>query len=196
MTETLLHTPFEVLKIRLQSKEFSHYPTTTACAWELLEKEGPLAFYRGFEAYLWRQGVWNGLFFGTISYVRARWPFSSSAGGGQKEEEEEEEDKAARRAYDFWTGLAAGSLATCVNTPLDVAKTRLSCMTTTVPWTLPLLASIAREEGFRACFKGLNARLYRASPGSGILLVVYESIVDLLTCSQSMYRKEESTAHE
>lgn len=93
-------------------------------------------------------------------------------------------------AYDFWTGLTAGSLATVANTPFDLCKTRIQCMraattagpssssssSSIIPWCIPFLASIYREEGFRACFKGLAARLYRAAPGSGILLVGYEAI--------------------
>lgn len=85
-------------------------------------------------------------------------------------------------AYDFWTGCSAGSFATLVNTPFDLAKTRLQCMRGAAsPWCLPFLLGINREEGFRACFRGLAARLYRAAPGSGILLVGYETIKSWLT---------------
>ena len=50
-----------------------------------------------------------------------------------------------------------------------------------LPWVLPFLRQLYQEEGFRACFKGLNARLYRAGPGSGVLLVAYEGIVEYLS---------------
>ena len=50
-----------------------------------------------------------------------------------------------------------------------------------VPWVLPFLRQLYLEEGLRACFKGLNARLYRAGPGSGVLLVAYEGIVKMLS---------------
>lgn len=82
--------------------------------------------------------------------------------------------------YSFWTGLMAGSCATTVNTPLDLVLTRIQCMRSTgaspIPWCFPFLLSIYREEGFQACFKGLTARLSRAAPGSGILLVTYEAV--------------------
>lgn len=124
------------------------------------------------QAYIYRQGLWNGLYFGLIGLVREAWPAPSEEGGGGR----------GRMGYDFWTGLAAGSLATIANTPLDLAKTRIQCMRATgpgpvlAPWCLPFLLSIYREEGFRACFKGLAARLYRAAPGSGVLLLGYERI--------------------
>jgi solute carrier family 25 2-oxodicarboxylate transporter 21 len=205
MTETILHTPFEVLKTRLQSREWKHCSNTYTCAQELWLKEGPGAFYRGFEAYLWRQGVWNGCFFGTIAWVRESFPFApppppplspppASTGGAMANEENAHTHNTThtqtRRMYDFWTGLTAGFLATLVNTPLDVCKTRIQCMTTythththtpIIPWCFPLLRLIYVDEGFRACFKGLDARLMRAAPGSGILLVAYQSISDLLT---------------
>lgn len=85
-------------------------------------------------------------------------------------------------AYDFATGLTAGSLATVANTPFDVAKTRIQCMQLrSSPWCLPFMVGMYREGGVRACFRGLAARLYRAAPGSGILLVGYEAIKGWLT---------------
>jgi hypothetical protein len=48
--------------------------------------------------------------------------------------------------------------------------------TGSTPWSLAVVARILKEEGLRGCFRGLNARLYRAAPGSGILLLAYEAI--------------------
>ena len=85
-------------------------------------------------------------------------------------------------AYDFVTGLTAGSLATVANNPFDVAKTRIQCMQLrSSPWCLHFIVSMYREGGVRACFRGLAARLYRAAPGSGVLLVGYEAIKGWLT---------------
>lgn len=49
MSETVLHNPFEVVKVRLQAKEFAHCKNTWDCAGEMLRLEGPRSFYRGFE---------------------------------------------------------------------------------------------------------------------------------------------------
>ena len=236
LTETLFHTPFELLKVRLQTKEFAHCPNTYACALEVWGKEGGKgreggkgggggrlrAFYQGWEAYLWRQGAWNGLFFGSIAAIREYYPPPSPplpppppppSPSSNLSSSSSSSSSNSRRAYDFATGLIAGCVATVVNTPLDVCKTRLQCMTSaagttaaagadaavacggggrggvnvntnrrvSLPWVLPFLRQLYQEEGFRACFKGLNARLYRAGPGSGVLLVAYEGIVKFLS---------------
>jgi solute carrier family 25 (mitochondrial 2-oxodicarboxylate transporter), member 21 len=134
------------------------------------------------QAYLYRQGLWNGAYFGVIGLVRETWtppapPAAAAATAAAVDQRGREGGGGGgRMMYDFSTGLTAGSLATVVNTPLDLAKTRITCMRGAVPWCLPFLLSIYREEGFRACFKGLAARLYRAAPGSGVLLVGYEWI--------------------
>jgi len=198
--------------------------------------------------------VWNGLFFGSIAAVREYYPppspsllppppFSASSNSnnssikssGSSSSSSSSSCCSSRRAYDFGTGLIAGCVATVVNTPFDVCKTRVQCMTSAagaaaagaaragadvtaagagvmaatatagagaagaaaagaggrvvvnanqkvaLPWVLPFLRQLYREEGFCACFKGLNARLYRAGPGSGVLLVAYEGIVKLLS---------------
>merc|ERR1712065_9327 len=86
--------------------------------------------------------------------------------------------------HNFFIGLTAGSFATIVNTPLDVAKTRIqhqntiqhgnSLLTFSGNSSLQILKRIFVEEGIQACFKGCAARLIRSTPGSGILLVFYE----------------------
>ena len=72
--------------------------------------------------------------------------------------------------YDFCTGLLAGSVATCANTPTDVAKSRIQAQLGHTGLgryrgTWGSLRLIYREEGVRGCYKGLAARLYRAAPG-------------------------------
>ena len=48
-TETVMHTPFEKVKIRLQAVEFSHFRNSWDCAYQILRQEGMLGFYQGFE---------------------------------------------------------------------------------------------------------------------------------------------------
>lgn len=45
-----------------------------------------------------------------------------------------------------------------------------------VPW----IQKIYAEEGFRALYKGLGARLLRLGPGGGIMIVAYDSIMGIL----------------
>lgn len=151
--------------------------------------------------------MWNGLFFGSIAAIREYYPLpppplpppasASSSSSSSSSRSSSSSSSNSRRAYDFATGLIAGIVATVFNTPFDVCKTRLQCMTSAVggggrgrvnanrrvslPWVLPFLRQLYQEEGLRACFKGLNARLYRAGPGSGLLLFAYEGIVKMLS---------------
>ncbi|TFJ80010.1 hypothetical protein NSK_008568 [Nannochloropsis salina CCMP1776] len=246
LTETLLHTPFELLKTRLQSREFQHCRDAHACAQEVWAQGGRvqggwrrlLAFYQGWEAYLWRQGVWNGVFFTSIAAIRTHAPLAlflpaSSAPTTSPRSTASVQCSlsspsscpapplklsplpspltssssfafplvflSTARVYDFVTGLLAGTVATLLNTPFDVCKTRLQCVTysrtggcggrdggASLPWVLPYLREICKKEGLRGCFRGLNARLCRAAPGSGILLVAYEGIAKLMRLEEPM----------
>ena len=45
-------------------------------------------------------------------------------------------------------------------------------------WSLPSVAKIYKDEGLRALYKGLVARLYRLAPGGGIMIVVFDIVAD------------------
>jgi solute carrier family 25 2-oxodicarboxylate transporter 21 len=47
-------------------------------------------------------------------------------------------------------------------------------------WTLPACATIVKEEGVRALYKGFLPKVLRLGPGGGILLVVFESVSDFI----------------
>ncbi|KDO17637.1 hypothetical protein SPRG_21816 [Saprolegnia parasitica CBS 223.65] len=75
-------------------------------------------------------------------------------------------------------GLVAGSLGPCLNSPMDVIKTRLMAQET-VKGVEPkyrgfvhAFGVIAREEGNAALWKGLVPRLTRMAPGQAITWTV------------------------
>ena len=159
-------TPFEVVKIRMQQRPGAGSMWGTAA--RLAAEEGPLALYTGLEAYALRQIVWNGGFFGLLGLGNAVLP--PTAGGS----------KAVR---DFLLGLAAGSTATVLNNPLDVAKSRIQAAAepgsgsgSGSRWSVGVTIQILREEGLRGVCKGLPARLYRSAPGHGLLYCAFETI--------------------
>ena len=165
-TETLLHTPFETVKTQVQGGGDSG---ALARALDVAREEGARGLYRGLEAYALRQAVWNGAFFGLIAVAqRAR-------SGGD----------ASSMLANFSVGLVSGSIATCLNNPLDVAKSRLQARpgharVYDARWSLALVTRIARAEGVSALARGLPARLYRSAPGHGVLFMAYERISTLL----------------
>lgn len=82
-------------------------------------------------------------------------------------------------------GFTAGSIASTVNIPWDVAKSRIQgyhadntprkynkCIQT--------ILLVRQEEGFKALFKGLSPKLLRLGPGGAIMMIAYEEIYKYL----------------
>lgn len=166
-SETLIHTPFEVVKIRIQQQQTSAGIVSTAA--QVVREEGMRGLYTGIEAYALRQVVWNGGFFGLLGLGNTTLP-PTCAG--------------SKTLRDFSLGLLAGSTATILNNPLDVAKSRIQASTTaaayTGRWSVSVTLEILKIEGLNGACKGLPARLYRSAPGHGLLYMGFELIAGFL----------------
>jgi len=170
MTEALANCPFEVVKVRMQAREnLGEYKSTGHALVTILRKEGPLALYNGLEPQLWRNAVWNGAYFSIINSV-----VNALQGPNKKENQ-------------FWikfiAGTIAGGVATTLNTPFDVVKSRMQMGKSsagTPKWSIPCLIKIFNEEGFKALFKGYVPRMVRLGPGGGIMIVVFDSVSEWL----------------
>ncbi|KAI9152567.1 hypothetical protein H9P43_009359 [Blastocladiella emersonii ATCC 22665] len=170
-TEAFLVVSFELVKIRLQDKNNAgKYKSTMDCISKIMAEEGPLAFFKGLEATLWRHATWNGGYFSVINIINAQLPEQESYWGqvGNK----------------FVSGTLGGAFGTMLNTPFDVVKTRIQNQAAgTVPkynWTLPALATIAKEEGAAALYKGFVPKVLRLGPGGGVLYVVYDQVTTFI----------------
>ncbi|KAF7728105.1 hypothetical protein EC973_006620 [Apophysomyces ossiformis] len=167
ITEACLIVPFELVKIRMQDKaNAGKYNGTWDTLSKIVKQEGPLALSRGLEATIWRHATWNGGYFGVIFGVKDILPKAK--------------DKNQQLAVNFAAGTIGGISGTLLNTPFDVVKTRVQGHNGVGPrkynWTLPALATIAREEGMAALYKGFLPKVLRLGPGGGILLVVFETV--------------------
>jgi len=175
-SETLVHTPFEVVKIRVQAGGGSGSVLGTALG--IVRAEGAWGLYTGLGAYALRQMVWNGGFFGMLGLGNTIMP--APPGGGKP-------------ARDFLLGLVSGSVATVINNPLDVAKSRIQAgdgcragaeaggvVAGRSRWTAAVVLDILASEGLRGWCKGLPARLYRSAPGHGLLYMGFEFFSSLL----------------
>jgi len=84
----------------------------------------------------------------------------------------------------FITGCISSALATTLNTPFDVAKSRmqnqLPGQVAVYNWTIPTLKDIYTKEGFQALYKGYAARMARLVPGGGIMLVAFDVVAKWL----------------
>jgi solute carrier family 25 2-oxodicarboxylate transporter 21 len=170
--------PFELLKIRMQDKSSAaRYTGLLDCLVKVVRHEGPSALYNGFEATLWRHIVWNAGYFGCIFQVRAQLPDPTSSQNPVRQ----------KTMNDLAAGFVGGVVGTTFNTPLDVVKSRIQSVAKvsgarqTYEWAWPSLGVVAREEGFRALYKGYMAKILRFGPGGGVLLVVYSAVLDMLT---------------
>lgn len=168
-TEALLIVSFELVKIRLQDPQnVGKYINTFDCFKKILLEEGALSLFQGLEATIFRHASWNGGYFGTIYGVKKRLPKA--------------ETYYQNLLCNFVAGTIGGTVGTILNTPFDVAKTRIQNQIrkeSKIPWTLPLLKNIASNEGFFALYKGFVPKVLRLGPGGGILLVVFETISGL-----------------
>lgn len=170
-TEAFVVVPFELVKIRLQDKAQAHkYNGMMDCVTKIIRQEGPLTLYQGLESTMWRHILWNAGYFGCIFQVRALLPAAT--------------DKKGQVTNDLLSGAIGGTVGTILNTPMDVAKSRIQNSTKvvgTVPkynWAWPALGTIMKEEGFGALYKGFLPKVLRLGPGGGILLVVFTGMMD------------------
>ncbi|QKX56109.1 uncharacterized protein TRUGW13939_03209 [Talaromyces rugulosus] len=172
-TEAFVVVPFELVKIRLQDKAQAHkYNGMLDVVSKIVKQEGPLAMYNGLESTLWRHILWNAGYFGCIFQVRAQMPAAAPGNKSQKV------------MNDLIAGAIGGTAGTILNTPMDVVKSRIQNspkVAGTVPkynWAWPAVATVAREEGFSALYKGFLPKVLRLGPGGGILLVVFTGVMD------------------
>ncbi|KAI0244381.1 hypothetical protein L0F63_003536, partial [Massospora cicadina] len=112
VTEAFVVVPFDLVKIRMQDRgSAALYRSTTDCVVKILRSEGPLAFFKGLEATMFRHGTWTGCYFGSINYIKELLPKPKNNG--------------EVLAINFVAGAAGGTVGTLANTPFDVVKTRI-----------------------------------------------------------------------
>ncbi|KAF9335394.1 hypothetical protein BG006_000181 [Podila minutissima] len=171
-TEAFWVTPFDLVKVRLQDRaSLEQYRGTIDCVRKVLGQEGAMTFSHGLEATLWRHASFSGVYFMIIHGFRTAFP---QRPGTTKNE---------AMLRNFIAGTMGGFLGTLVNTPFDVVKSRIQNQrkgTHTYGFTLPSVAKIYREEGFRALYKGLAPKTVRLGLGGGLMLVVFDSLSDLM----------------
>jgi solute carrier family 25 2-oxodicarboxylate transporter 21 len=163
VTEAFVIVPFELVKIRMQARDnVGKYLNTADAVLKIARTEGPMTFYKGLESTLWRNGVWNGSYFGIIHWLKHTFPVQDERSGS-----------AALR--NFMAGVLGGAIATTFNTPFDVVKSRIQNQANSAAaWSLPELVRVGSTEGVTALYKGYLPKLLRLGPGGGVLYVVFE----------------------
>ncbi|GLI70454.1 hypothetical protein VaNZ11_015316 [Volvox africanus] len=173
VSEGIAFAPFQVIKVRLMAKEhLGRYRNTWDCLAKVVRQEGVLALTTGLGPTLWRNCVWNSLYYGTMHQLE-----DPREGMGLLPAIENPVLAAARTIL---VGTAVGMMATCFNAPFDVVKSRFQAL---LPedrvargyrFTLPALASIASREGPAALYKGFVPKALRLGIGQTIGLMVFQ----------------------
>jgi solute carrier family 25 2-oxodicarboxylate transporter 21 len=163
-TESIIVTPFEGVKIRLQDPK-ANYNGSIDVIKKVLASSGPLGLYRGMEATFWRHVLWNGGYFGCIHSVRTILPKAESKGETLRN--------------NFIAGSIGGFVGTTLNTPADVYKSRAQALPANerIGWTVVELAKIVKNEGVGALYKGFTPKVLRLAPGGGVLLLVVDQVL-------------------
>ncbi|KAK3091986.1 hypothetical protein FSP39_024259 [Pinctada imbricata] len=175
LTEAVVINPFEVVKVKMQADrhKFTDQKSTYATAREILRTHGfgKQGLGKGITSTLGRHGVFNMIYFGFYHNVKNYFPQS--------------EDPTLEFLRRFLIGLIAGTTASCINIPFDVAKSRIQG-----PQPVPgeikyrkcfqTIALVYREEGFFALYKGLLPKVLRLGPGGAIMMLVYEHTFEWL----------------
>ncbi|OMJ18879.1 putative mitochondrial 2-oxodicarboxylate carrier [Smittium culicis] len=172
ITEALIVSTPELLKIRLQAKENAgRYSGMTDVIKKVYATEGLKAFFNGLESTIWRHALWNGGYFGSIFMIRDLLP--------------KPESKQGNLAVNFVAGAIGGTIGTTLNTPTDVVKTRIQAHLPShgpkiYSSCIPGIIHIYKNEGFMALYKGYVPKVLRLGPGGGILLVVFDQVTTFM----------------
>ncbi|CAH0560951.1 unnamed protein product [Brassicogethes aeneus] len=164
VTEAILVNPFEVVKVKLQANRGSGVqPSTWAVTKGILKAEGFAGLNKGVTATIGRNGVFNCVYFGFYHSVKDVIPAYK--------------DPLPEFCRKICIGFVSGTLASLVNIPFDVVKSRIQgpqpiAGQVKYRGTIQSLALVYKEEGFRALYKGLLPKILRLGPGGAIMLVV------------------------
>jgi solute carrier family 25 2-oxodicarboxylate transporter 21 len=166
--EATIVTPTQVIKVRLQAKEhLGRYSNTIDCIVKTFRAEGIRGFTIGLGPTLWRNCVWNTVYFGTMHWLKKYMP-------------ETDGSKVTNMAQTLVVGFAGAVFATCFNAPFDVVKSRFQSQIQ-IPgqklkykYTIPSLLTIWQEEGIRACYKGFRPKAIRMGLGGAVAMATFE----------------------
>lgn len=170
IAEAVVVTPFQVVKVRLQAKEhLGKYKNSFDCVRKLLRQEGPRAFSIGMPTTMFRNSVWNGVYFTTMFGIKSSFPAPQGS-------------KLGSVVHSLVTGFVGGVSATMCNAPLDVVKSRIQAQSpTNVQYTstLQALLSIGKNEGPQALYKGFKPKAIRMGTGGAVAVTTFEAICEI-----------------
>jgi len=169
----ILVTPTERLKV-LRVDQITNpdpkYRTLSGTAQAVVKEQGVGSLFKGFVPTALRQGSSVALRFFLYHDIK-----KFVAG-----------EKDATAIQQLGAGFCTGVASTCMNMPLDVAKSRIQRQDSLKPLysgTFQCLATTFRQEGILALYRGLSARVLKVGCGQAITFTIYDQISSLITRS-------------
>lgn len=148
ITESVITTPFELAKIRMQMSASPSSCWTTLHM--IYNHESCRGLYRGALATVLRGAVWNSVFFHLVGYL------------------------VSDGHHRFTAGMIGGSAATFINNPIDVVKTRIQTDTHHHHLTIQkCVKDIVSSVGWSGFYRGCMIKIIRQGLGGGIISVVF-----------------------
>ena len=160
LASSLIRVPTEVIKSRMQTKEFKG---PIAAVKTIVSREGARGLYAGYGAFLLRDLPFDAIEF--VAYEQLKKAYSIWAG------------RELHTAETSVAGAIAGGFTGIVTTPLDVLKTRLMTQGSAGRYSslIDATLTIAREEGLGAFMRGWQPRLIWISMGGFVFFPVLEA---------------------
>uniref|UniRef100_A0A7S3R606 Uncharacterized protein n=1 Tax=Dunaliella tertiolecta TaxID=3047 RepID=A0A7S3R606_DUNTE len=168
VSEAIAFSPFQVIKVRLMAKEhLGRYKNTADCLQKVVQNEGVKALAIGLGPTLFRNCIWNSIFYGSMHEVEAHHLSQLNS-------------PILSNLRSFCMGLSVGVFATCFNAPFDVVKSRMQSQLPDQRLytnTFQALAKINREEGPRALWRGFVPKAIRLGVGQSIGLICFQNLM-------------------
>mmetsp|Transcript_8673 Transcript_8673/g.18537 ORF Transcript_8673/g.18537 Transcript_8673/m.18537 type:complete len:287 (-) Transcript_8673:30-890(-) len=175
VAEAIVVTPFQVIKVRLQSKDhLGRYKNSFDCVSKIFREEGVGAFGIGMPATMYRNSVWNAVYFSSMFLMKENFPV-------------QEQSNVKRTTHSLVTGFIGGVTATMCNAPFDVIKSRIQgqCPNKVqYSSTLQTLMVIGQTEGFGALYKGFTPKALRMGAGGAVAVTAFEAVCEIAVLMQ------------
>lgn len=177
LASSIFYVPSEVVKTRLQlqgpynnqyHQSGYNYRGVRSALREIVALEGPSALFHGYKATMLRDLPFSALQF--TFYEKFR-----------EAAQERAHSRKISVSMELFVGAAAGGLAGVITTPLDVVKTRIQTQTTAeISGILGGLRGIVKQQGVLGLFSGVGPRFVWTSVQSSVMLVLYQSFLQIL----------------
>lgn len=187
LTESFLYTPFEVIKIRMQT-QCTHTRKRTsnvACMKAVYRQSGLRGFYRGMLPMAKKEMLGNAAYF--VAYESSKTYLTELLYTMQSKHQTSDFDSKDQRFKTYGAIATAGGIAGLVYWlavfPIDTVKSVMQADTLQNPkyrGVIDCCEKLYREQGVKRFYQGISPTLIRAFPANAITFVAFETSLNFL----------------